>query len=142
MTHRTSRLKTVFRWLLGVLMIAAGINHFANPAFYTRIMPPFLPWHLPLVYVSGVVESALGALLLWPRTARLAAWGLIATYLAVFPANIYAALVSGTDHPAMPGVSPLAAWVRLPFQAVFIAWAYWFTRPSSGPAAQPTGASR
>ena len=54
-----------------------------------RIMPPYLPYHRALVLVSGVFEVALGILLLVPRTSRLAAWGLIALLIAVFPANLY-----------------------------------------------------
>ena len=52
-------------------------------------MPPYLPYHRPLVLLSGVFEVALGVLLLVPRFSRLAAWGLIALLIAVFPANIY-----------------------------------------------------
>ena len=52
-------------------------------------MPPHLPFHLPLVLVSGVIEILLGILLLVPRYSRLVAWGIIALLIAVFPANIH-----------------------------------------------------
>jgi uncharacterized membrane protein len=58
-----------------------------------------------------------------------AAWALIPTLLAIFPANIYAAVAAGTAHEAMPGVPVWAAWLRLPVQGVLIAWAYRYTRP-------------
>src|SRR3954451_19842014 len=90
------------RWLLGILFMAAGANHFINPDFYARIMPPYLPWHLELVYLSGVLEILFGTLVLIPTLAPFASWGLIALLIAVFPANIHMAL-----HPELyPEFSP------------------------------------
>ena len=70
-------------------MVGAGTLHFIKPDFYLKIMPPYLPLHLELVYLSGFFEIALGVLLLVPRLSRFAAWGIIALLIAVFPANIY-----------------------------------------------------
>lgn len=116
-------LKLVMRWLLGILFVLAGANHFRGPDFYVRIMPPYLPWHLELVYLSGVFEIVLGVLLLIPRTASWAAWGLIALLVAVFPANLHMAL----NPELFPELSSTVLWARLPLQAVLIAWAFWFT---------------
>lgn len=111
--------------LLGSVFVFAGVNHFVRPAFFISIMPPYLPWHLELVYLSGVFEIALGVLLVVPRTTRLAAWCLIALLIAVFPANIHMAM-----HPELfPDLGSLALWLRLPLQGVLIAWSYWYTRP-------------
>ncbi len=111
--------------LLALFMIGMGVGHFVGPEFFVRAMPPWLPWHLELVYLSGVFEIAGGVGLLIPRLRVAAAWGLVALFVAVFPANI---------HVAVNGVQltpePLAWWVwwaRLPFQALFIAWAWWMT---------------
>lgn len=110
--------------LFALAFVAAGINHFLNPRLYLSIMPPYLPWHLPLVYVSGVLEVVLGAFLLVPAAQAFAAWGLIALLIAVFPANLHMAL--NTDmYPTLP---PLLLWLRLPLQALLIAWAYAYTR--------------
>ena len=121
------RLKPVAHGLLGILMIAAGVLHFTNTSFYMQIMPPYLPWHLALVYISGVCEVLGGLGLFVPRTRVLAAWGLIALFIAVFPANIHMAVndvaIDGTHYSAA------MRYGRLPLQAVFIAWAYWFTAP-------------
>jgi uncharacterized membrane protein len=115
--------KQVMKWIFGTLMTLAGILHFINPGFYLKIMPPYLPWHLALVYVSGAFEILLGVLLLVPRYSHWAAWGLIALLIAVFPANLHM-----TMHPdAYPDLSPLLLWLRLPLQGILIAWAYWFT---------------
>jgi len=122
-------LRVVMKWLLGMLFVIAGMNHFRVPNFYANLMPPYLPWHLPLVYISGVAEMVLGVLLLTSRFQTAAAWGLIALLIAVFPANIHMAL-----HPEQfPNISPALLWTRLPLQGVLIAWAYWFTGRNSTP---------
>ena len=115
--------RTAMKWLLGLLFAAAGVLHFASPDPYVAIVPPYLPWPLALVYLSGAAEVALGLLLLIPRVQNFAAWGLIALLLAVFPANLHMAL----NPDSYPTIPPVALWGRLPLQAVLIAWAYWFT---------------
>ena len=120
-------MKVALQWLLTVFMVAAGLNHFISPAPYVAMMPEALPAPLALVYISGVAEIAGGLGLILPATRRAAAWGLIALFVAVFPANINMAineLPLGTMH-----VPTWALWARLPLQLVLIAWAYWFTRP-------------
>lgn len=122
------RARAVLRWLLAMFLIAAGLNHFLNPAPYLGMMPAVLPAPLALVYVSGVAEILCGAGLLVARTQRLAAWSTIALLLAVFPANINMAI---NDLPL--GTTAVPAWVlwaRLPLQGVLIAWAYGYTRPA------------
>ncbi len=119
------RLKRLARYLFGAGFIFAGLNHFLMTAFYVSIVPPYLPAPVALVVISGVAEIGLGALLWFQRWARLAAWGLIALLIAVFPANLYMAV-----RPDLYPFAPVALlWLRLPLQAVLIAWAYWHTRP-------------
>lgn len=118
------RVKQISRYLCAALYVAAGINHFADTAFYVGIMPPYLPWHTELVYISGVAEVLLGVMLAIEPWSALAAWGLIALLVAVFPANLHMA-----THPQLyPWASPVALWIRLPIQGLLIAWAYWYTR--------------
>ena len=119
-------LKLVLRWLLTIVMVGAGANHFINPAPYLGMMPDVLPAHLALVYLSGIAEIAGGLGLILPATRKLAAWGLILLLLAVFPANVNMAL---NDLPLGEDTVPTwALWARLPLQLVFILWAWWFTR--------------
>ena len=129
-------IKLASRILLAIFMIGAGVMHFVNPEFYLRIMPPYLPLHRELVYLSGIIEIALGALLLIPKTSIPAAWGIILLLIAVFPANIYA---WQNTAEIFPELSPAAAFIRLPIQAVFILWAWWHTR--SGTPSTTTGSS-
>ncbi|SDK62902.1 Uncharacterized membrane protein [Catalinimonas alkaloidigena] len=115
----------VLCYTLGVLFVGAGLNHFLQPALYLNIMPPYLPWHRFLVYLSGVFEVVLGVGVVLPASRRWAAWALILLLIAVFPANVYMA-----QHAALfPNVPVWALWLRLPLQGVLIAWAYAYTRP-------------
>ena len=110
--------------LLAVAFVAAGSNHFVNPDFFVAIMPPYLPAHLELVYLSGVFEVAGGIGVLIPRLRSLAGWGLVALLVAVFPANLHMAL----NPELFNDVSPFALYSRLPIQILLIVWAYWATR--------------
>jgi uncharacterized membrane protein len=116
----------IFRYLLAAIFVLAGANHFWKPDFYVAIMPPYLPWHLELVWISGVFEILGGIGVLLPHPLRRAAgWGLVALLVAVFPANVHFALT----QDSMPGF--LLAWIRLPFQVVFIGWVLQCTSPPS-----------
>jgi uncharacterized membrane protein len=121
-------LKLLLKYSLGLWFALAGLYHFVNPALYVRMMPPYLPWHLFLVYLSGFFETALGLLLFVPKYTRLAAWGLIALLVAVFPANVQMAI----NPQQFPEIPPVVLWLRLPLQGVLIAWAYSLTRRSGG----------
>lgn len=113
-----------FRLLLAAAMIGVGVLHFTREPFFTRIVPGWLPAPRLLVYLSGVLEVALGFGLLVPRTRKLCGLGLVALYVAVFPANVNMVL-----HPELGGTVPVwALWVRLPLQLVLIGLAYWVSR--------------
>ena len=114
---------SIGKWILAALFIAGGIGHFVAPDVYMRIMPPYLPFHRPLVLLSGAVEIILGVLLLIPRYSRLAAWGLIALLIAIFPANIYL-----FQHQEILPAPPILHLLRLPLQGVLILWAFAYTR--------------
>ncbi len=117
-------IKTVLLYLMALLYVAAGVNHFVNPDFYMKIMPPYLPWHLELVYLSGAIEIALGVLLIPTATRKLAAWGVVALLIAVFPANLY----HYTSGGAGMEISTTALIVRMILQLPLILWAWWYTR--------------
>jgi uncharacterized membrane protein len=124
-TKRKALVKSAFRCLLAVLMTYAGLMHFKNPAPFESIVPAAFPYHHALVLISGVFEILGGAGLLIPVVRRAAAWGLIALFIAVFPANINMAIHT---PPHFASIAPWLLWLRLPLQAVLIAWAWWLTR--------------
>src|SRR5438874_13196962 len=115
MMDGTSKVKSILRAVLALFIIVAGTLHFTMPAPLVAIVPDYLPYPLALVYVSGFFEILGGLGLFIRRLRRAAAWGLIALFIAVFPANINVA-VHGL--PFMGEVHPVGNWVRLPFQGV------------------------
>ena len=109
-----------FALAAGPFFVLAGLLHFVRPRMYEAIMPPYLPAHRELVYLSGVAEMAGGLALLSPRTRRIGGWWLVATLVAVFPANVHMAL-HPEDFPEVPG-GRASLLGRLPLQLAFLAW--------------------
>ena len=104
----------------GPTFVIAGILHFVTPKTYESIMPDYLPAHRELVYASGVAEAAggLGLLASSPKVRRYSAYWLVATLVAVFPANLQMAL----NPEKYRQIPPAALWARLPLQLAFIRW--------------------
>ena len=121
--------KRIALFLLALFFVFAGVSHFTNPEFFTAIVPPALPAPLALVYVSGAFEILGGLGVLWPATRAAAGIGLVALLLAVYPANVYMAWAS--ERFVAQGTPLWALYARLPFQFLFIAWAWWATRPDA-----------
>jgi len=105
--------------IAGVLFIAAGAVHFIRPAMYEQIVPPQLGHAGVLVAISGIAEIAGGLGLMFPRTRRVAGFGLIALLVAIWPANIYMALEADRFAAAAPA---WLLWARVPLQVVMIWW--------------------
>ena len=118
--------KQTFRVLMAVLMVLAGLSHFFAEGVYIKIYPPLLPYAATMVYFTGVAEVLGGIGLLIPRVSQAAAWGLVILFIAVYPANINMAI----NNIHIDNI-PDGNWfqvIRLPFQFVLIAWAWWLTR--------------
>lgn len=129
--RRMRRTQSMLRLLAAALFVVAGANHFRNPDFYAKIIPPIFPARRTLVAVSGVCEIIGGLCLLIRRLRTAAGWGLLALLVAVFPANVYMAVApQGLPHGNLP---IWLLWLRLPMQAVLIGWVWWVSlaRPSS-----------
>ena len=109
---------------MSLFYIYAGVKHFSESDYFLKIMPPYISYHLELVYISGAFEILLGIMLIFNKTRYLACWGLILLLIAIFPANIYLAQTNGN----LLDISPIVAWGRLPFQAIFIGIAYWHSK--------------
>jgi uncharacterized membrane protein len=105
--------------------VGAGALHFLRPGPYLKIMPSYVPWHLAMVYISGVAEMAGGVGLSIPLLRRAAAWGLVALLIAVLPANVNMAVhdIQVTQTP----ISTALLWARLPLQGLLIWWLLWCT---------------
>ncbi len=124
--------------VLALMFVVAGAFHFTSPDFYVSIMPPYLPCHLELVYLSGVLEILGGLGLLVAPIRRVTGYALIALLAAVYLANIHTAMNAGDFAHFGP---PWAFYLRLPVQFVFVAWAWWATQPEAQPAHSQIGVS-
>lgn len=107
---------------MGGLYIFAGLMHFWKPKAYMKIMPAYIPSHLFMVYLSGVLEVLFGALVMIPETQTIGAWGIIAVLIGVFPANIDMAL----KYKGKKLWLKVSLWLRLPVQLWLIYWAWMF----------------
>lgn len=127
-----SRAKTILLYPMAFLYAFIGFSHLWNPQAFVHIMPPGLPEPELLNVASGLAEIVLGVFVLEPRTRIYAAWGIIALLIAVFPANLHVAVANIDPATGEAGAGAgLGNWIRLPFQAVLIAWAWWYTRPDA-----------
>ena len=109
-----------------IFYVIVGIKHFIEPEDFLSIVPPYLPYHLELVYISGLFEILFGLLILFPKYRYYGAIGLILLLVAVFPANIYLAQ-SKEAQEAIGATQEIATW-RLPIQGVLIWIAYFIRR--------------
>lgn len=115
--------------LLALVFTFTGTLHFVRPGTYEAIIPPFLPAHRELVYLSGAAEVAGAIAALFPQLHPYARWWLIALLVAVFPANVYMAL-NPDDIKGLPDIPTWTLWARLPLQAAFVYWVVRATRPA------------
>ncbi len=111
------------QYLIGVLFVLAGMNHFRKPKLYERIMPPYIPAHSAMVLLSGIAEMILGFMVMNKNTQSEAAWGIIIILVVFLPVHIY---MLQNEKAAMK----LPKWVlilRFPLQFGLIYWAYLYT---------------
>ena len=121
-------IRRILLYVMGVFYVLAGYNHFADPDVYRAMIPGDLPIEGLLHYGVGTLEIVLGVAVLIPRYRVRAAWGLIALLIAIFPANVYVA-IADVEYLGRPTTT--LNWIRLPFQFLFIAWAWWYTKPTA-----------
>lgn len=110
----------VFTWFF-----IGGVCHFAIPEPFVRIVPPYIPYPLAMVYISGAFEllGAFGIML--QRWRSLAGYGLMLLTVIVTLGN-----VQMYQHPELfPDIPYWMLVARFPVQAVLI-WIIWkSTRP-------------
>jgi uncharacterized membrane protein len=111
-----------------VMLCFTALGHFLFTKGMVLMIPPAVPWKLQLVYLTGLLEVALGIALLFSSTRTYAGLILVVLFLVLLPANIYAANnhinIEKADHNG-PGLRYL--WVRIPMQLLFIGWVIYFS---------------
>jgi len=117
---------TLARLGLGVVLLIAGVGHFASADEFLAQVPPWMPAPEAVVAISGVIEIALGlALIAAPARWRpLVGWVVAAFFVIIFPGNIWQFL---EGRAAFGLDSDAARFIRLLFQPALVVWALWAT---------------
>jgi uncharacterized membrane protein len=112
---------------MAAMLLFTSLGHFAFAQGMMLMLPEWLPFRRGWVYLTGVLEMGAAAGLLWPAVRPFAAWGLLAFLVAVLPANIHAARTHLDYQRGQPtGPGPRYLWFRVPLQALFMAWTWYF----------------
>lgn len=111
------------QYILGLLFIIAGANHFRKPKIYERILPPYIPSPKLMVQLSGITEMLAGLILLNPKTAHIGAWMIIAQLVVFFVVHFFMV----QDEKASMKLPKWLLILRIPLQFVLIYWAYLYT---------------
>jgi uncharacterized membrane protein len=120
-------IRTIFRILLGVFLMFAGVNHltFARVEFLAQV-PPWVPLDGDLVVLlSGIAEIVLGlGLVFLARQRVLVGLATAVFFVLIFPGNI-SQYVNRIDAFGLN--TDQARFIRLFFQPLLVIWALWAT---------------
>lgn len=121
----TYKLKLSGRIAMSIMLLFTAMGHFVFAEGMGMMLPSFVPWKEVIVYVTGALEIAAAVGLLIPATRTITAWFLIAFFILILPANIYAA-INHVDYQTgtFDGKGLDYLWFRVPLQILFIAWVY------------------
>ena len=127
------RFRSTFKMLcllvLTFLYISVGVKHFTNPNFFLAIMPPYIPYHNFMVYLSGALEIVFALMMLFKKTRFYGCWGIIVLLIALFPANIF--LYNSEIPQKILSVTKHEALIRLPYQLPLLLFAFWHSKEES-----------
>ncbi len=118
--------KSILIIISSIFYTIVGVKHFIEPDYFLSIIPPYLPFHIELVYISGFFEILFGLMILFPKYRYYGSIGLILLLIAIFPANIY--LAQNKEAQEAIGASQQIAIWRLPIQGILIWIAYWIRK--------------
>ncbi|WP_298546842.1 MauE/DoxX family redox-associated membrane protein [uncultured Aquimarina sp.] len=107
-------------YILSAIFIIAGIFHLIRPKAFMRIMPLYIPYHKPLVYLSGIAEIMAGVGILFLQTRFFSIWAIIGMLIVFFPVHIHM-LVNKKASLKLPK-SVLVFRLLLQFGLIY--WAY------------------
>ncbi len=114
------------RWALAVMLVSTASAHFTSMRHdLVKMVPSWMPQPMAVIFATGLLELAGAAGILLRPTRRLAGILLCFLFIAMFPANVKAA----RDGLTLGGSAATQLWLRVPMQVLFIALAWWSTRP-------------
>ena len=116
MNNKSAKIWNAVKVLVSIIMILGGVQHFVKPDFYLPFVPDFLVYKLTIIYLSGILEIALGAALYIKKYRGFASLGIFLLMLAFLPIHVWDVF---SDNPSIG--SHKAALIRLPIQLVLIA---------------------
>ncbi len=119
MKNTSNKIWTGVKILFAIFMIMGGVQHFLKPDFYLPFVPDFLPLKIEVIYLSGLIEIALGIFLLVKKYTRMAALGIFLLMILFLPIHIWDVF---SNTPAIG--THKAALIRLPVQFLFMAIAW------------------
>lgn len=109
---------------LSLVFLFTAAGHFIRTDAMIAMLPEWMPWRRPIVYLTGILEIAFACAIVVPRFRQFTGWVIILFLVLVFPANIYSAMTrQGLVAPAL-GLGYLL--LRTPIQLILIAWIYRF----------------
>lgn len=123
-------------WGLGIAFIFFFVGHFIKTSGMVEMLPPWLPLRVELVYLTGIIELAIGITLFMPKYQITAAKFGILAFIVFFPANVYAAMngIGLGGHQW----GPVYLLIRAPLQIILIAWAYFLCVKTNHNSMQPS----
>ncbi len=110
------------RYALAVMFVFTGVSHFTEMKHdFAAMIPSPLPNDLWVIYLTGAFEIVGAIGILMPRTRGLAGICLVLLLIAMFPANVHAAL----NDIRLDGRPPTTLWLRTPMQLLYIGMVWW-----------------
>jgi uncharacterized membrane protein len=113
------------RIAMSAMLAFTAVAHFAFTKGMAMMLPDFIPFKTETVYLTGIIEIAAAIGLFIPNFRIVTAWLLIAFFILILPANIYAA-IKHIDYQkgTIDGNGLIYLWFRVPLQILFIIWVY------------------
>jgi uncharacterized membrane protein len=110
---------------MSAMLLFTAIGHFAFANGMSMMLPEFISFKTEIIFLTGIIEIAAAIGLLIPNFRITTGWLLIAFFILILPANIYAAN-NHLDYQrgTFDGNGPAYLWFRIPLQILFIAWTY------------------
>jgi uncharacterized membrane protein len=116
------------RIAMSAMLIFTAVAHFTFTKGMAMMLPDFIPYKIEIIYLTGIIEIAAAIGLFIPGFRVVTGWLLIAFFVMILPANIYAAIKQvDIEKGTFDGNGLSYLWLRIPMQVLFIVWTYFST---------------